>query len=257
MCPLIKWNGRVVHSIARVMSKKGHKLSLSIVELLCKSSAFTGSFLTVIIMMPSAVYTLFIQPSTFLFQTNQGDDESSQQSRLTAGNEWLLAQWAPPLQCIFLISESGMPLSSAINSTRCSFSVSADPVQLCLHWQLLTAPPSSLSTADVTGCGSRLASSAHPWIVTVLNAHVKRQCWEAQIPCDCLTKSMPDELDSDPSLVCSVRSIHVGVISSDRIMQQGRSLIHLDESRGLINSYSMRKDSEWEMMQYLRLCEFI
>ncbi|TKS78566.1 Kremen protein 1 [Collichthys lucidus] len=66
------------------------------------------------------------------------------------------------------------------------------------------------STADVTGCGSRLASSAHPWIVTVLNAHVKRQCWEAQIPCDCLTKSMPDELDSDPSLVCSLAGMESG-----------------------------------------------
>lgn len=145
----------------------------------------------------------------------------------------------------------------ALNSARCSFSVSADPVQLCLQWQILTAPPSPLNSADVRGCGSRLASSAYPWTVTVLNAHVKRQRSEVRIPCDFLTKSMPDELDSDPSLVFSARSIHVGVTSSDRIMQQGRSLMHLGESRGLINSYSMRKDAEWEMMQYLQLCEFI
>lgn len=147
----------------------------------------------------------------------------------------------------------------AINSARCSFSVSADPVRLHLHWQILTAPhpPSPLKSADVTGSGGRLPSSAYPWTVTVLNAHVKRQCSEVLIPCDCLTKSMPDELDSDPSLVCSTRSIHVGVTSSERIMQQGRSWIDLGASGGLINSYSMRKDEEWEMMQYLQLCEFI
>lgn len=145
----------------------------------------------------------------------------------------------------------------AINSARCSFSVSADPVQPRLHWQILTAPPSPLSSADVTGCGGRLASSAYPWTVTVLNGHVKLQCSEAQIPCDCLTKSMPDDLDSDPSLVYSTRSIHVGVSSSDRLMQQGRCVKHLGESRGLINSYSMRKEAEWERMQYLQLCEFI
>lgn len=102
-----------------------------------------------------------------------------------------------------------------------------------------------------------MPSSAYPWTVTVLNAHVKRHCSEVLIPCDCLTKSMPDELDSDPSLVCSARSIHVGVTSSERIMQQGRSWIDLGKSGGLINSYSMRKDAEWEMMQYLQLCEFI
>lgn len=145
----------------------------------------------------------------------------------------------------------------AINSARCSFSVSADPVQLRLHWQILTAPTSPFNSADVTGCGSRLASPAYPWTVTVLNAQVKRQCSEVRIPCGCLTKSMPDELDSDPPLVCPTRSIHVGVTSSDRIMQQERSLIQLGESRGLINSYSMRKDAEWEMMQYLHFCEFI
>ena len=49
----------------------GHKLSLAVFKLLCKSSAFTGNFLTVIIMMPCTVYALFIQPSSFLFQTNQ------------------------------------------------------------------------------------------------------------------------------------------------------------------------------------------
>lgn len=90
----------------------------------------------------------------------------------------------------------------AINSARCSFSVSADPVQLRLHWQILTAPPSPLNSADVTGCGGRLASSAYPWTVTVLNARVNRRCSEIWIPCDFLTKSMPDEWDSDPSLVC-------------------------------------------------------
>lgn len=68
---------------------------------------------------------------------------------------------------------------------------------------------------------------------------------------------MPDELDDDPSLVCAGRSIHVGVTSSERIMQQGRGLMRLGESSGFINSYSMRKDGEWEMMQYLQLCEFI
>lgn len=99
----------------------------------------------------------------------------------------------------------------AINSARCSFSVSADPVQLCLHRQIVTASPSPLNSADVTRCGGRLASSAYPWTVTVLNVHVKHQCSEVQIPCDFLTKSMPDELDSDTSLVCSARNIHVGV----------------------------------------------
>lgn len=89
----------------------------------------------------------------------------------------------------------------AINSARCSFSVSADPVQLRLHWQILTAPHSPLNSADVTGCGGRLASSAYPWTVTVLNAHVRRRCSEVRIPRDFLTKSMPDELDSNPSLV--------------------------------------------------------
>lgn len=145
----------------------------------------------------------------------------------------------------------------AVNSARCSFSVSADPVQLRLHWQIVTGPTSPLNSADVTGCGGRLASSAYPWTVAVLNAHAKRQCSEVRIPCGCLTKSMPDEFDSDPSLVCSARTIHIGGALSDRIMQQGRSSMHLGKSRGLINSYPMRKDAEWEMMQYLQLCEFM
>lgn len=46
------------------------KLAFAIVKLLCKSYPFTGSFRTVIAMMPSAVYSLFIQPSKFLLQTN-------------------------------------------------------------------------------------------------------------------------------------------------------------------------------------------
>lgn len=145
----------------------------------------------------------------------------------------------------------------AVNSARCSFSVSADPVRLHLHWQILTAPTSPLNSADVTGCGGRLASSAYPWTVAVLNAHVRRHRSEVPIPCGCLTKSMPDELDSDPSLVCPARSIHTGAALSDRIMQQGRSLVHLGGKTGLMNSSSMRKDAEWEMMQYLQLREFI
>lgn len=72
-----------------------------------------------------------------------------------------------------------------------------------------------------------------------------------------MTKSMPDELDRDPLLVCCARNIHVGVTSSQRIMQQGRSWIDLAECGDLINSFSMREDAEWEMMQYLQLCEFI
>lgn len=102
-----------------------------------------------------------------------------------------------------------------------------------------------------------MALSAYPWTVAVLNAYVKRQGSAALIPCDCMTKSMPDELDSDPLLVCCARNIHVGVTSSQRIMQQGRSWIDLGECGNLINSYSMRKDAEWEMMQYLQFCEFI
>ncbi len=105
-----------------------------------------------------------------------------------------------------------------LNSARCSFSVSADPAQLRLHWQIVTAPASPLSSADVRGCGSRLASSAYPWTVTVLNAHVKLHCSEIGVPYGCVIKSMPDEFDSDPWLVCSARSVHIGVASSDRIM---------------------------------------
>lgn len=93
--------------------------------------------------MPSAVYTLFIQPSSPV--SNQpADDKSSRQSRLTAGNEWLLAQWAPPPQCIFLISKSGTPLSQLCTvpgvhflSQRTQFS------SVCIdrYWQ----PPPPLS----------------------------------------------------------------------------------------------------------------
>lgn len=84
-------------------------------------------------------------------------------------------------------------------------------------------PPKS----DVMGSGSGLASSAYPQTVSVLNVHVKHQGWEVLIPCDVSGKSMPNELDSDPSLVCCSRSIHVGVASSDRIMQQSRRWMHL------------------------------
>lgn len=110
----------------------------------------------------------------------------------------------------------------AINSARCSFSVSADSVQLrtALTDTDSKPPPSLLNSADVTGCGGRLASSAYPWTVTVLNADVRHQCWEVRIPRE-MCDTEPDELEDHPLLVCSATSIHVGVTSSDRIMQQG------------------------------------
>lgn len=100
----------------------------------------------------------------------------------------------------------------ATNSARCSFSVSADPVQLRLHWQTLTAPPPphvfQQMLQDVAADWHRLPTLG---LSLSLMRMWKRQCSEVQIPCGCLTKSMPDELDSNPSLVCSARRIHVGV----------------------------------------------
>lgn len=65
--------------------------------------------------------------------------------------------------------------------------------------------------------GNRLASSAYLWTVTVLNTHVKHQCSEVWIPRDFLTESMPDEWDSNPSLVYSAKSICVRVLKCNRI----------------------------------------
>lgn len=145
----------------------------------------------------------------------------------------------------------------ATNSARCSFSVSADPVQLRLHWQTLTAPPPSPRiSADVTGCGGRLASSAYPWTVAVLNAHVKTSVLGSTDPMWLFDKEHAWWVRQQ-SIACLLRQKNSCWCSSDRIMQQGRSSIHLGASGGLINSYSMREDAEWEMMQYLQLSEFI
>lgn len=59
---------------------------------------------------------------------------------------------------------------SNLNCARCSFLVSADQVQPGLQWQVVTAPPSPHTAADVTGCGGRFAQRACPRTVAVCNA---------------------------------------------------------------------------------------